>query len=159
MNRYHGHEKAVIRGQRRTPGTAPTSDFGARPFVVDITKATLNNNTFRTALWSGSNLQLTVMSINPGEDIGLEAHPQLDQFLRIEQGCGLVQMGDRRDNLYIVHPVYDDSAIFVPAGTWHNLTNTGGVPLKLYSIYAPPNHPFSTVHQTKEVAEASEHYE
>ena len=152
---YYGHESAVTRKQRNSmhahtvdPHTLPT-DFGDKPFVVDIAKAAMNNDMFRTALWSGRHLQLTVMCINPGEDIGLEIHPHLDQFLRIEHGCGLVQMGNSEDNLNITHLVFDDYAIFIPAGTWHNLTNTGDKPIKLYSIYAPPEHPFGTVHKTK----------
>ena len=96
------------------------------------------------------------MSLNVGEDIGLEMHPDVDQFIRVEQGQGIVQMGKSRDNLTIERHVYDDSAIMLPAGTWHNLTNTGTIPLKLYSIYAPPNHPFGTVHTTKADALAAE---
>lgn len=113
------------------------TDFGPNPFVVDITKATLNNDTYRTALWTGNHLQLTLMSIPVGGDIGLEVHPNVDQFLRIEQGQGLVQMGNSKENLYLQQPAFDDFAIFVPAGTWHNVVNTGNKPLKLYSIYAP----------------------
>ncbi len=124
-------------------------DYGPEPYVVNINEATKQNNTYRTALWTGSHLQMTVMSINVGEDIGLEMHPNLDQFLRIEQGQGFVQMGKSKDQLNFEKNVYDDSAIIIPAGTWHNLTNTGETPLKLYSIYAPPNHPFGTVHVTK----------
>lgn len=131
-------------------------DYGPNPFVVNINEATKQNKTYRTALWTGSHLQLTLMSIQVGGDIGLEMHPDVDQFLRIEQGQGLVRMGKRKDNLNFERNVYDDSAIFIPAGTWHNLTNTGNVPLKLYSIYAPPNHPFGTVHVTKEEAMAME---
>ncbi len=97
------------------------------------------------------------MSLNPGEDIGLEIHPDVDQFLRIEQGQGIVQMGKSKDNLSFQRNVYEDSAIMVPARTWHNLTNIGNTPLKLYSIYAPPNHPFGTVHTTKAEAIESEH--
>ena len=137
--------------------TAVVTDHGPNPFVVDICKATQYNDTFRTALWTGHHLQLTLMSIPVGEDIGLEVHPNVDQFLRIEDGQGLVQMGDSKDHLYFRQPVYDDFAIFIPAGTWHNLTNTGNKPLKLYSIYAPPNHPWGTIHQTKAIAEAAEH--
>ena len=125
-------------------------DFGANPFVININEATKQNNTYRTALWTGNHLQLTLMSINPGEDIGLEIHPNVDQFLRVEQGQGIAQMGKSKDNLNLTMQVFDDSAIFVPAGTWHNLnSNIGDVPLKLYSIYAPPNHPYGTVHRTK----------
>ena len=124
-------------------------DYGANPFVTNINEATKQNNTYRTALWTGDNLQLTLMSLNPGEDIGLEMHPNVDQFLRVEQGQGITQMGKSKDNLNYQWQVFDDSAIFIPAGTWHNLTNIGDIPLKLYSIYAPPNHPFGTVHKTK----------
>ncbi|MGL6197542.1 MAG: cupin domain-containing protein [Lachnospiraceae bacterium] len=139
---------------KSAPAPAPSiTDFGPNPFVVDIEKATLHNDTFRTALWTGNHLQLTLMSIPVGEDIGLEIHPSVDQFLRVESGQGLVQMGDSQDNLFFRQPVFENSAIFVPAGTWHNVTNTGKEPLKLYVIYAPPNHPWGTVHQTKEIAE------
>ncbi len=131
-------------------------DYGPEPFVVNIEEATKQNNTFRTALWTGNHLQLTLMSINVGEDIGLEMHPNLDQFIRIEEGHGLVMMGDRKDNLYFQKRVCDDYAIIIPAGKWHNLINTGYTPLKLYSIYAPPQHPYGTVHETKEDAEAAE---
>lgn len=132
------------------------TDFGPKPFVIDINKATINNDTFRTALWTGNNLQLTLMSIPVGGDIGLEMHSHVDQFLRIEEGQGLVQMGNTKENLYISQPVYDDIAIFIPANTWHNLINTGKIPIKLYSIYAPPNHPRGTIHQTKAIAEMAE---
>lgn len=132
------------------------TDFGPKPFIVDINKATINNDTFRTALWTGTHLQLTLMSIPVGGDIGLEMHPHVDQFLRIEEGQGLAQMGNSKENLYISQPVYDDTAIFIPANTWHNVINTGKTPLKLYSIYAPPNHPWGTIHQTKAIAEMAE---
>jgi len=135
---------------------AAMTDHGPQPFVVDIHKATVNNNNFRTALWTGEHLQLTLMRIPAGENIGLEVHPNVDQFLCVEEGQGLVQMGDSRDNLTFKQLAYDDSAIFVPAGTWHNVTNTGNKPLKLYSIYGPPDHPRGTVHQTKAIAQAQE---
>ncbi len=131
-------------------------DYGPKPFVVNIEEATKQNNTFRTALWTGSHLQLTLMSIKVGEDIGLEIHPNLDQFIRIEEGQGLVKMGDRKDKLNFQEKVYDDFAFIIPAGKWHNLINTGNKPLKLYSIYAPPQHPSGTIHETKADAEASE---
>ncbi len=131
-------------------------DYGPNPFAEDINELTLQNNTFRTALWTGTHFQITLMSLNPGEDIGLEMHPDVDQFLRLEQGQGMVQMGESKDNLTFERMVSDDYAIVIPAGTWHNLTNTGNTPLKLYSIYAPPNHPFGTVHATKADAEAAE---
>lgn len=131
-------------------------DYGPKPFVVNINRATKQNNTFRTALWTGKHFQVTLMSLGIGEDIGLEIHPNVDQFLRIEQGRGIVKMGKSKDHLNFQRNVYDDSAIVVPAGTWHNVINTGNTPLKLYSIYAPPNHPFGTVHETKADAVAAE---
>lgn len=130
------------------------TDYGPNPFVIDINKATLANDTYRTALWTGRNLQLTLMSINPNDDIGLEVHPNNDQFLRIEKGIGVVQMGNSRDNLFFQQNIYDDYAIFVPAGTWHNVINTGNEPMKIYAIYAPSHHPWGTIHQTKAIAQA-----
>lgn len=130
------------------------ADYGPKPFVVDIDEATSQNNTFRTALWTGEHLQVTLMSIGVGEDIGFEVHEDTDQFLRIEEGAGMVLMGTSPDQIYLTENVGDDYAVFVPAGTWHNLINTGSSPIKLYSIYAPPNHPHGTVHETK--ADASE---
>ncbi len=128
-------------------------DYGPNPFVVNIEEATKQNENFRIVLWTGRYLQLTLMSINVGEDIGLEIHPDLDQFIRIEEGQGLVKMGDRKDNLSSQANVRDDFAFIIPAGKWHNLINTGNTPLKLYSIYAPPQHPFGIVHETKKDAE------
>jgi predicted heme/steroid binding protein/mannose-6-phosphate isomerase-like protein (cupin superfamily) len=131
-------------------------DYGPEPFVVNIDEVTKENNNFRTALWTGNHLQLTLMSIPVGGDIGLEIHPNLDQFIRIEEGQGIVKMGDRKDNLSFQRRVYDDFAFIIPAGKWHNLINTGNKPIKLYSIYAPPQHPRGTVHVTKADAEAAE---
>lgn len=128
-------------------------DYGAEPFVININEITKQNKNFRTALWAGQHLQITLMSINVGESIGLEMHSNLDQFIRIEQGFGLVQMGDNKNNLNFERKVYDDFAIVIPAGKWHNLTNIGNLPIKLYSIYAPPQHPKGTIHRTKADAE------
>jgi mannose-6-phosphate isomerase-like protein (cupin superfamily) len=133
------------------------SDRGPHPFTVDIEKATLENETYRTTLWTGKNLQLTVMSIEPGHDIGLEVHRDHDQFLRIEAGKGRVQMGAEKDALTYDREVEDDWVVLVPAGSWHNITNIGDVPLKVYSLYAPPEHPHGTVHATKAEADAAEH--
>ena len=130
-------------------------DYGNKPFVVNINEITKLNNNFRIALWTGKHLQVTLMSIKPNECIGLEMHPDVDQFLKIEEGCGLVQMGDNKNNLTFEKKVYNGYAIVIPAGKWHNLTNLGNRPIKLYSIYAPANHPFGTIHKTKE---DEEHY-
>ncbi|MBY0099390.1 cupin domain-containing protein [Mesobacillus maritimus] len=131
-------------------------DYGRTPFVLNINEAAKQNNNYRTTIWTGDHLQVTLMSIKVGEDIGLEIHPHVDQFLRIEQGQGMVQMGKQKNQLNFVRNVGDDSAIMVPAGTWHNVKNTGNIPLKLYSIYAPPQHPFGTIHVTKADAFAAE---
>ena len=124
-------------------------DYGPQPFVVNINEATKQNNNYRTGLWTGNNLQVTLMSIKAGDDIGLEVHPQIDQFIRIEDGRGIVKMGPSEDMLDFQANVYDDFAIMIPAGTWHNVINTGNKPLKVYSIYAPPQHPHGVVHVTK----------
>lgn len=131
-------------------------DYGANPFVINIEAAAKQNKNFRTALWTGKYFQVTLMSINVGEDIGLEVHPATDQFLRVEAGQGLVEMGDREDQLTFRKRVNKNDAIIVPAGKWHNVTNMGAQPLKLYVIYAPPEHPRDTVHPTKADAEAAE---
>lgn len=127
-------------------------DYGPRPFVINIKEAANQNNNYRTTLWTGNNLQLTLMSIKVGGDIGLEVHPNLDQFIRIEEGDGIVLMGKSPNELNFVQKVSDDYIIIIPAGTYHNLINTGDEPIKLYSIYAPPQHPFGTIHKTKEEA-------
>jgi len=133
-------------------------DYGLMPYVININEAAKQNDNFRTAIWTGNNLQVTLMSIPPGEDIGLEVHPNVDQFIRIEEGRGFVQMGDDKYRLDFQREVNDDDAIMVPANKWHNVINTGYKPLKLYSIYAPPEHPRGTVHVTKADAMAAEHY-
>lgn len=137
------------------PGGRHT-DFGPDPFVANISTATKHNRNFRAALWTGKYLQLTLMSIPPGGEIGLENHRDTDQFLRIEEGCGIVRMGTSPERMTYQAGVCDGSAVFVPAGTWHNLINTGSGPLKLYSIYAPPHHPSGTVHATRADALADE---
>lgn len=131
-------------------------DAGPDPFVFNIEDATKDNTTFRTSLWTGKHLQITVMDIKPGEDIGLERHENWDQFLRVEQGTGVVNMGYSKDNLNLRAPADSSTAIIVPAGVWHNLINTGNQSLKVYSIYSPPAHPWNTIHETKEDAEAAE---
>ncbi|MFF2885851.1 cupin domain-containing protein [Paenibacillus sp. NPDC057967] len=127
------------------------TDQGGHPYVVNIEKVTEQNNAYRKAIWTGQHLQVTVMSIKVGEDIGLEVHPTTDQFIRIEEGKGLVQMGDHRDRLDFQAEASEDYAIMVPAGKWHNVTNTGVEPLKVYVIYAPPEHPFGTVEETRAI--------
>ena len=136
---------------------AEPTDQGRKPFVTDIEHETLENTNFRTTLWTGAHLQLTVMSIPPGGDIGLEVHEENDQFLRVEQGRGRCEMGAEEGNLNFVRDVADDDIILVPAGTWHNVTNTGEDDLKVYVLYGPPDHEPGTVHATQDDAEADPH--
>jgi mannose-6-phosphate isomerase-like protein (cupin superfamily) len=126
-------------------------------WVGNVEEATIQNQNFRTVLFTGAKVQLTVMRLAPGEEIGVEMHDQLDQFLRIEQGSGRVTFGPSADQVDEEYDVADDWAIVVPGGTWHNVINTGQGELKLYSLYAPPEHPPETVHRTKEDADAAEH--
>lgn len=133
-----------------------TNDYGQQPYVVNIEELTVENNRFRVAKWTGTNLQMTVMSIPVGGEVGLEVHNDHDQFLRIEQGKAKVVMGASEDNLDFEKTAEDDFAIFVPAGSWHNIINIGSEDLKLYSIYAPAEHPKGTVHETFEEAMAAE---
>jgi len=126
-------------------------DHGPNPFVIDIEDATKQNKNFLRTLWTGDYLQLTLMNIDVGEDVGLEVHFDHDQFIRIEDGKGLVKMGDSKDNLDFQREVDDDDVILIPAGKWHNLINTGKEHLKLYSLYAPAEHPAGTVYETKGV--------
>lgn len=125
-------------------------------WIKNIETETLQNANFRTELWTGTYSQLTVMSIPPGGEVGLEVHPKVDQFLRFETGTARVEVGTSQDNLNETYDVEDDWAMIVPAGTWHNIINTGQTDLKLYSIYSPPNHPKGTVHKTKAEADAAE---
>lgn len=126
-------------------------------WVGDIEAATLANDAFRTVLFTGSHVQLTVMRLAPGEEIGVEMHAEIDQFLRVEAGSARVSMGPEVDRLTDVHDVGADWAAIVPAGTWHNVVNVGDDDLKLYSLYAPPEHPPGTVHSSKAEADAAEH--
>jgi len=134
------------------------ADHGPEPFVTDIEAATLDNGAFRTTLWTGTHLQLTLMCLQPEEEIGLEVHHDIDQFLRLEQGAGRVVMGPTRDDLSFKRELADDDVVLVPAGWWHNVTNTGSGPLRLYSVYGPAEHEPGTVHLTKSEADAAEHH-
>ena len=133
------------------------ADHGGKPYVVDLARLAHYNDTFRSTVWTGDHLQLTVMSIPAGEDIGLEVHPNDDQMIGIESGTALVTMGPTKDKMTFRAEAASGYAIFIPAGTWHNVINTGRRPLKVFSVYAPPHHPFGTVHETKADAEEQEH--
>lgn len=132
-------------------------DHGGTPWITDIEEITLENDLFREAKWTGRNIQLTLMSIPPGGEIGGEVHPANDQFIRIESGTGRAMMGKTENDLIIDEEISDDWVLLIPAGYWHNLVNVGDTPLKLYAIYGPPEHPKGTIHETYEEAEASHH--
>ena len=123
----------------------------------NIEAITLGNSTFRTVLFTGSNLQLTVMSLEPGEEIGLEMNDHRDQFIRVEDGEATLTLGPSPDQIEQTHHLADDWAVIVPGGTWHNVINTGETPLRLYSLYAPPEHADGVIHRTKADADAAEH--
>jgi len=129
-------------------------DIGPQPQSFDIESATKENESYRSVAWSGKYLQVTLMSIPVGGDIGLEAHPQTDQFLRLDAGQGLVQMGTAKDELTFEKEVSNGWCVLVPAGTWHNITNTGKTPMQVYTVYAPAHHAPDKVQATAAVAEA-----
>lgn len=131
-------------------------DLGADPLIVNIDRLAKLNDNYRTVLWTGGHLQVTLMSIPVRGDIGLEIHDNLDQFIRIESGRAIVMMGRCKHELNYREQADSNCAVIVPAGTWHNIVNIGNTPLKLYSVYAPPKHPFGTVHPTKEDAQRAE---
>ena len=119
-------------------------------YVTNIEKDTLENEDFRRVLFTGPNTQLVLMTLQPGEDIGLETHEEHDQFIRVESGEGEVVLNGTR------HRLGDGSAVVIPAGVEHNVTNTSSsTRLKLYTLYSPPEHADGTVHRTRrEAAEA-----
>ncbi len=131
---------------------AVINDVGPRPQAFDIERATTENTNYRSVAWSGRYLQVTLMSIPAGGDIGLEVHPETDQFLRLDAGSGRVQMGASKDNLTFDQEVSDGWSILVPAGTWHNITNVGTAPMQIYAIYAPAHHKPGKVQATAAVA-------
>lgn len=125
---------------------------GMKGYVGNIEQAALTNEYFREVLYTDERVQLVVMALKPGEEIGEEVH-QLDQFIRIEEGEGKAVLDGES------HALKDGMAVIVPSGTRHNIINTGTGALKLYTLYAPPNHPPGTIHKTKADAEAAEAHE
>lgn len=121
-------------------------------FSFSIEDSALKNQDFRKTIWTGKFMQITLMSINSGSSIGLEMHPDTDQFLKIEDGIGQVLIGKSKDRLSYQKRVKKGDAIIVPAGMWHNVINLGRGCIKLYSVYAPPHHKAGTVHRTKQDA-------
>ena len=129
-------------------------DVGPTPQSFDLERATVENEQYRVVAWSGRYLQLTLMSIPVGGDIGLERHPETDQFLRLDAGRGRVQMGPAQDRLDFDREVSDGWCTLIPAGTWHNVTNIGDEPMRLYAIYAPAHHQPGKVHLTADEGES-----
>jgi mannose-6-phosphate isomerase-like protein (cupin superfamily) len=125
-------------------------------YSVNIEQATLENEFFRKVLFTGKHTQLVLMTLKPGEDIGKEVHPDVDQFIRVESGTGEALMDGETTTLS------DGMSIVIPAGAEHNVTNTSSSePLRLYTLYSPPNHPDGTIHRTRAEAmqaEKDEHH-
>ncbi len=132
-------------------------DKGGNPYVADIKGMACQNTNFRTAVWTGCHLQMTLMCIPVGGEIGLEIHPDTDQFIRVEQGTAIVKMGRCKNGSTFCRNMCEGDGVFVPAETWHNIINAGKEPLKVSTIYAPPHHPKGTVHRTKADAEKAEY--
>jgi mannose-6-phosphate isomerase-like protein (cupin superfamily) len=120
-------------------------------YVANIEQATLENEDYRRVLYTAKNSQLVVMTIQPGDEIGMEVH-ELDQFIRLEAGKATVTLDG------VEHTIEDDWAVVIPAGTQHNVVNTGNEPVRLYSIYSPPEHKDGTVHPTK-ADDVEEHFD
>jgi mannose-6-phosphate isomerase-like protein (cupin superfamily) len=122
-------------------------------YVTNIERDTLGNEDFRRVLYTGPNTQLVLMTLRPGEEIGTERHEGHDQFIRVEAGTGVVRLNGEERKLE------DGSAVVIPAGAQHNVVNTSdSEPLRLYTLYSPPEHPDGTVHHTAEEAHAAEHH-
>ena len=119
-------------------------------YVDDIEEKTLDNNNFREVLYTGKHMQLVVMCLKPGEEIGEEIHDHVDQFFRVEQGEAKVIIDGKEDILK------EDMVVIVPAGAQHNLINNSDIDLKLYTIYSPANHPDGTIHKDKAEADKYE---
>ena len=133
-----------------------TQDKGGVMEIINIHKETLLNNFYRKAIWTGEHLQVTVMSIPPGGEIGLEIHNDTDQMLKVEYGVASVYMGKTKQDISFFGKANINNAILIPKGTYHNVINEQNMPLKLYSIYAPPHHPIGVIHKTKFDSDVSE---
>ncbi len=149
-------EASTFQTKQATPAAAQQGgDMGKKPWVIDIEQATLNNPNYRHVQWTGEHLQMVLMSLKAGEEIDLELHGDVDQFLRIEQGQAQVRIGKSKDNLSFDKKVSENWAILIPSGHWHHIKNIGKEELKLYTIYAPAQHPAGTIQKTHK--EAKEH--
>ena len=118
-------------------------EYSIGPYVKNIEDDTIENSDYRRVIFTGEKLQIVLMSLKPGQEIGGEVHENGDQFLRFEQGTGVVIIGEDE------YEVFPEFGVAIPAGEFHNVINTGSDDLKLYSIYSPPEHPSNTVQTTK----------
>lgn len=132
-------------------------DQGKQPWVFDIRTLTKENENYRDTRWTGEFFQMVLMSLEPGEVIDLEVHNNHDQFFRVEAGTARILMGETEDNLDFEATATSGYGIMIPAGYWHKVENAGDDALKLYTFYAPPEHPADTVHQRYEDTEGYEH--
>lgn len=137
---------------RQVAAKSTAKKSAMKGFAADIEELTEDNSDFRRVLYTGKNLQLVLMAIQPGEEIGKETHADGDQFFRVEKGKGEVWIDGQRSK------IKSDDAIIVPAGAHHNIVNTGDKPLRLYTIYAPPAHRDGIVRVTKADADAEEEH-
>lgn len=131
-------------------------DFGPGPDIFGIVQYALLNTNYRSTIWTGPNLQCTLMSIPKGQTVGLEVHPNTDQVLIVVEGEGYGRLGPDKETIAVNVDVSPGYAVFVPAGTWHDVVNTGDGDLRLITFYAPPHHPHGTMESTAEVAEEYE---
>ena len=141
-------------------GVLQMTEHDKQVYVLNMEEETMNNQNFRTTLWTGTHTQLTVMSIPAGSEIGLEVHHDVDQFLRVEAGAAQLLTGATQEEVSETAELQPDHAALIPAGTWHNVVNKGDSDLKVYSLYSPAEHAPGTIHKTKaeaDAAEAAEH--
>ena len=131
-------------------------DLGPKASLLNIRYEAIKNKSFRRAIWTGEKMQVTVMSIPVGGEIGVEMHESVDQLIKVEQGCADIYMGDTKQDIKFVGRMNANYALVIPSGVWHNVVNACSCDLKVYSVYAPPNHPYGTVHQDKKAADAAE---
>ena len=147
-----GNEAAVVSTEMKAQG----EDMGKGPWALDIEEATVNNTNYRAAKWTGGHMQMVLMSLKPGEEINLEVHKNVDQFFRVEQGEAHIRMGKTEKELTYDKKVTADWAFFIPAGYYHHVKNIGKTDLKVYTIYAPAQHPKGVVLKTYEEARKHE---
>lgn len=156
LSGMRGQSQSVQQSNQSRHQTRMQSEAGRtlKGFVADIENLTDDNSNFRRVLYTGKNLQLVLMALKPGEQIGEEVHADGDQFFRVEEGNGEVQINGQPTK------IKGGDAVLVPAGARHNVINTGGQPLRLYTLYAPPQHRDGTVQATKvEAGKSQEHFD